>query len=397
MILLLETKYAQAHDEDGTYLPLAPREANYAAILTQTDTPLSKYVDREINTYIRDVACAIGTNNEDSPEAIIKLVNHPKVDSVLALQYTLQQKHVFSGFENLPTYLWTEMVYNEKISTTWPNLISLAGVDGLDENKLIEFLDRPSTYQALSANKIPLSDETRERTQTLSWLIISSTALSTEAFQALGRSISYTYKTFPESLPDDRKLILAKAGIISLNDQSFVATQSSPELRTMLIEQKFYTYRAAVDQYPLDPEIKSLLLASNLLPVNKYLLISRITLDELNANASLARRVGQLLGEERLEDKTFDLGLATHCLATNPNPTERVNILYNFVDLLSSAEIIQALSVLDAPYSDLAKKRKRPKFSATARNKQFAASLVKRKVISSVTSDGDHIRLNTYC
>jgi len=165
----------------------------------------------------------------------------------------------------------------------------------------------------------------------------------------------------------------------------------------MLIEQKFYTYRAAVDQYPLDPEIKSLLLASNLLPVNKYLLISRITLDELNANASLARRVGQLLGEERLEDKTFDLGLATHCLATNPNPTERVNILYNFVDLLSSAEIIQALSVLDAPYSDLAKKRKRPKFSATARNKQFAASLVKRKVISSVTSDGDHIRLNTYC
>lgn len=396
VILLLETKYAQAHNEDETYLPLAPREANYAAILTQTDTPLSKYVDREINTYIRYVACAIGTNNEDSPEAIIKLVNHPKVDAVLALQYTLQQKHVFSGFENLPTYLWTEMVYNEKIFTTWPNLISLAGVDGLDENKLIEFLDRPSTYQALSVEKIPLSEETRERTQTLSWLIISSTALSTEAFQALGRSISYTYKTFPENLPDDRKLILAKAGIISLNDQSFVATQSSPELRTMLIEQKFYTYRAAVDQYPLDPEIKSLLLASNLLPANKYLLISRITLDELNANASLTRRVGQLLGHERLEDKTFDLGLVTYCLATNPNQTERVNILYNFVDLLPITEVIQALSGLDAPYSDLAKKRKRPKFNATARNKQFAASLVKRKIISSVTSDGDLIRLNTY-
>ncbi|MCQ2991865.1 hypothetical protein NLO72_21910 [Pseudomonas tremae] len=396
VILLLETKFTQALDDDETYLPLASRKANYAAILTQTDTPLSKYVDREINTYIRDVACALGTNSEEPPEVIIKLVNHPKVDAVLALQYTLQQKHVFSGFEELPTYLWTEMVYNEKISTTWPNLISLIGLDELDENKLIEFLGRPSTYQMLSADKIPLSDETSETTRTLSWLIISSTALNTEAYQALCNSISYYYKTFPDNLPGDRKLILAKSGIVNLNDQSFAATQSSLELRAMLIQQKFYAYKTAVDQYPLDDESKSLLLASNLSSANKYFLTSRITLEELNTNTSLARIVGQLLGDERLEDKNFDLGLVTHCLTTNPNQTERVNILYNFVDLLPITEVVQVLSGLDAPYSDLAKKRKRPKFKATVRNKQFGASLVKRTIISSVTSDGDHIRLNTY-
>ncbi|QKJ33668.1 hypothetical protein [Pseudomonas sp. MPDS] len=368
--------------------------SNYTAISTFGSAPLKAYVDREINTYLRDVACAIEANVQESPQAILSLVNHPKVDEGLAIQFTLQQDHIFSTFDGLPAYLWNDLVYSEHIAITWDNILCFQTLEGLDEELLNEVLNRETVFRTLSENKIP--QLSADQTDNLSRFIISNATINDASYQHLCRSVPYNYASFPDDIPEERRLILVNLGIVRLNEKSFAATETSTTLRIALIIQNFGSYKSCIDQYPLSPELKALLLASNLPLDQKCFLLKSLTMDELNSSASLTQRAGNLLGREDLSDRTFDISTISHCLTHSKETSKRKDILYNFVDILSIEIIIEVLSGLDYPYSDLSQSKKRPKLEGTERNRRFAESLDRRDIISSIKEEGSFIRLHTY-
>jgi hypothetical protein len=372
------------------------KRANYTAILTFGSEPLNSYIDRNINTYVRSVACAIDSNDSESSDAIIRLLNHSEIDYDLAIQFALKQDHAFATFDGLPVYLWDELLHNEKINVTWPNILKFYALDDSDKDRLNEILKRDTVYLALSKQKVPITKGGEDLVKSLCWFLISNQALDEASFTALCKSVPYHYQSFPEGLPEELSLILIALEVVKLNEKSFNDTQNSVPLRTKLIEKNFLTYTVAMDKYPLSQEIKTLLLTSALSMAQKCFILGHITVDELNANAALARRAGQLLGREDLTDKDFDLATVSHCLANAPEMSERKDILFNFVDILPETEIISAISTLASPFSDLAKRGMRPKLENTERNRRFAKSLVDRKIISSQKPNGDHIRLNTY-
>lgn len=373
-----------------------PEKSNYTAISNFGSACLKAYIDREINNYLRDVACALEGNVQESPQAILSLVNHPKVDESLAIQFVLQQDHVFSTFDGLPTYLWDDLVYDEHIAMTWVNILCFHAVEGLNEDRLNEVLNRENVFQTLSEKKIPLLNDGSEQTKNLSWFIISNTVLSDKSYRHLCKSIPFNYVSFPSDLPEERLLVLADLLIVRLNEKSFAMTEASTVLRKALIIKSFEIYKNGIKQYPLSPEIKGLLLASALPLEQKCYLLSNLTVDELNADASLVQYAGQVLGREDLNERAFDLSLISYCLTHVKDKAKRKDILYNFIDILSAEEILGALSGLDYPYSDLSQRKKRPKLEKTERNRRFAESLDRRDIISSIKDEGPFIRLNTY-
>ncbi|PCM47370.1 hypothetical protein CP335_22590 [Pseudomonas fluorescens] len=370
--------------------------ANYTAILESGSDSLKSYIDRNINSYVRDVACAIDSNNSESPNAIVRLLNHSEIDPDMAIKFALQQDHVFANFDDLPAYQWDELLYNEKVNVTWPNILRFYGLDDSDKDRLNEILGRNAVYQALSEQKIPITKGEEELVKSLCRFLISDHALSEVGFRALCKSVPYRYQSFPEGLPEEFSIILIDLEVIKLNDISFSETQSSASLRAKLIEKSFLAYTTAMDKYPLSQEVITLLLTSTLSMQQKCFILGHITVNDLSSNAELAKHVSQLLGREDLIDKDFDLGMISYCLANAPKTLERKNILYNFVDILPEAEIISAMLTLESPFADLAKRGMRPKLENTERNRRFAKSLVDRKIISSQKPNGDHIRLNTF-
>lgn len=373
-----------------------PEKSNYTAISTFGSASLKAYIDREINTYLRDVACAIEGNVQESPQAILSLVNHPKVDESLAVQFTLQQDHVFSNFDGLPTYLWDDLVHEGHIAMTWTNILCFHAIEGLNEDRLNEVLNREEVFQPLSEKKIPQLSNAPEQTKNLSWFIISNTVLSDTAYRHLCKSIPFHFVSFPSDLPEERLLVLTELLIVRLNETSFAMAEASTALRKTLIINNFEVYKSGTTQYPLSPEIKGLLLASALPLDSKCYLLSNLTVDELNADASLVQCAGQVLGREDLNGRTFDRSLISHCLIHVKEKSKRKDILYNFIDILPVEEILGALAGLDYPYSDLSQRKKRPKLEGTERNRRFAESLNRRDIISSMKDEGSFIRLNTY-
>lgn len=372
------------------------KRANYTAILKLGSQPLKSYIDRNINTYVRNVACAIDSNDSESPDTIIELLNHSEIDHELAIKFTLQQDHAFANFDGLPICLWGDLLYNEKVNVTWSNILKFYALSDSDKDRLNEILELDTVYLTLSEHKVPITSENEDIVKGLCWFLISNKTLDGTSYRALCKSVPYHYQSFPEGLTEELWLILIDLEIVRLNEKSFSETQNSVLLRTKLIEKNFLKYTASMDKYPLSQEVKTLLLTSALPIAQKCFILSHITIDELIANMALAVRAGQLLGHEDLTDKDFDLATVSHCLANAPEILERKDILYNFVDILPEAEIISAMSTLTSPFSDLAKPGMRPKLENTERNRSFAKSLVHRKIISSQKPNGEYIRLNTY-
>jgi len=401
-ISVANVKFLLAHDfvstpeyEEAT-TRYDPEKSNYTAISTFGSVYLKAYINSEINAYLHNVACAIEGNVQESSEAILKLVNHPEVDQDLAIQFTLQQDHVFSTFDGLPTYLWDDLVYEEHIAMTWLNILCFHAYEGFDEDRLNEVLDRENVFHTLSEKKIPELGGTSDQTKKMSCFIISNNVLSDTSYRHLCKSIPFHYESFPGDLSEERLLVLIDLFIVRLNDKSFAMTETSAELRKTLIIKNFETYKGGTSQYPLSPEIKALLLSSALPIDQKCYLLRKLTVDELNASASLTQCAGLMLGREDLNEIIFDLSVISHCLTHAKEKSERKNILYNFVDVLPIEEIIGTLSGLDHPYSDLSQRKKRPKLEATERNRRFAEALNRRNIISSMKDEGSYIRLNTY-
>lgn len=373
-----------------------PEKSNYTAIRTFGSAYLKAYIDRDINAYLRDVACAIEDNVQESPQAILDLVNHPGVDEGLAINFMLQQDHVFLTFDGLPTYLWGDLVYGEHIAMTWVNILCFYAGKGIDESRLNEVFNRENVFYSLSEKKIPQLGDGSEQTKNLSWFIISNLELSDTSYQHLCRSIPFNYASFPGDLPEERLLVLIDQLIVRLNEKSFAMTEASTVLRKALIIKNFGRYEGEKEKYPLSPEIKGLLLASALPLGQKCYLLRNLTADELNADDSLAQCAGQVLGREDLDERVFELFLISHCLSQAKEKSNRKDILYNFIDILPPEEILGALSRLDYPYFDLSQRKKRPKLEGTERNRRFAESLDRRGIISSIKDEGSFIRLNTY-
>jgi hypothetical protein len=393
--LLLAHFTTDSSHQGATHL-FDPDRANYTSILAFGSEPLKLNIDSNINTYLRDVACAMDGNTQESPDTLFKLANHPKINHSQVLKLILQQEHLFEKLDSLPTYLWDDMLYKDRVETTWTNILSFYGLGEYDESSFDEFLQRQVVYEKLSKEMIPAPKDDDKLAKALSWHIVSNETINDESFTALCRSIPFRYRTFPEDFPEHRSIILIDTGVVRLNEHSFNSASGSAPLLTKLIEQNFATYLGALDKYPLPLEVKSLLLASGLSLPQKSVVVSHLTIDQLFASAELTQRTAQIFGRQDLMDRVFQLTLVSYCLANTTETSTRIGILYNFVDILPPAEILSALATLNAPYSDIAKRGTRPRLENNERNKRFAKTLADRKIISSQKPDGEYIKLNTF-
>ncbi|MFL8992217.1 hypothetical protein Q8X48_28885 [Pseudomonas sp. QLc11A] len=371
------------------------RLSNYTAISLATDQTVNNYVWKNINSYLEDVALIMENNLEESKEAILKVVNHPEINQDLAIQYALRQSCIFESFTDIPEFMWGELLFNKKIIVEWKNILEYHRHEGTDLTRLSAFLNDDEVVNELTGALMPMADGDDEDGKALSRFVINNTDIDLSNFEKLCGCSRYAYLGFSTDLPLDRKLILARIGKISLNENSFAETSDSPLLKATLIKTHFASYTKQADKYPIDLDVKLELLALSS-ENNKAQIVKWMTLEELQASANATNKVARFLSAEGLNIDGYNREVVVHCLANGSLPRVAVDLLYNFIDILTNIEITGALSAAQEPYCQFVKANTRQKLFNTERNMEFVLKLVRRKIISSISDEGSFIRVNAY-
>ncbi|WP_435635521.1 hypothetical protein ACSC9U_08190 [Pseudomonas solani] len=388
--------FRQFRDEGGQ--EINPETANYSAIKASQDRYLQSYVKENIDTYLENVSLVMNDNVHESRESILEVLNRHGIDESLATRFALRQECVLEDFNAIPHQFWSSLLLNGKIEVNWGNILAYHSSESFEVNYegLSEMLGRPEVVDKLSGNKISLIAEEKERRVSLSRFIINNEDISLLAYNALSRCVPYIFNGFPESLPVERRIILANNGVVSLNANSFSTASADASLVAALVKKNFNSYMLDSDKYILSVSAKIALLASSLSYDGAKFIIGKLTVEELAVSQELTEIVGQLLAAPNVVGIDFDLSIVIRCLAGAEAHSVRRNILYNFVDRLTNDQVVNALNLLPEPECLFVKKNNRPRLERTERNMIFANKLVARKIVSSISEESGYIRVNTF-
>ncbi|MFJ4256407.1 hypothetical protein ACIP01_05520 [Pseudomonas monteilii] len=380
--------------KDNTDKKTDPRLANFTAISSATNDTIYNYIWENIDDYLKNVAIALQDNTEETEQSILKIANHPDLDTVLALEYISRQNHTFESFENIPKTMQEELLFCGKILITWENILQYHRSEAPDLSRLSHLLNQESVVTKLVNSKIPKTENEDTDGKALCWFIISNISISISNFEKLCKCVQYFYIGFPSDMPAERKLLLAQIGKIELNEKTFAAA-TDPLLAATLINSNLPSYLKHLEKYPANIETKLTLL--HLSPdKNRATIVKLITLEELQADVAATNQVAKYLSTENLTINEYKNEVVSHCLTHSSDNSAKLDILYNFIDLLSNEEIKEALSASQEPYCQFVKANTRQKLPNTEKHRSFAKKLVAREIISSTTQDGAYIRINAY-
>lgn len=381
------------HFEGGRTIDF--RLANYTAISMASNQSVNEYVWANIDSYLEEVALLIESNIDESKEAILEIANHPDVDRDLAVQFMLRQKYVFESFDGIPEPIWGELLFNKKIIIEWGNILEYHRLEGADLNRLSELLDKDEVVNALEGNLIPRVDDEDEGGKALSSFVLNNVDIEISRFEKLCGCSRYTYNKFFKDIPLNRKLVLARIGKISLNEESFADAADSVVLKATLIKTHFDSYKKQLDRYPVDIAVK-LALLDLLSGPEKAQVVKWIRLEELQVSEAATNKVSLFLSSESSAVEGYSREVLAHCLAMGAVQSVAVELLYKFIDVLTNGEVIEALRAAPDPYCQFVKANTRQKLPSTDRNTAFVQKLKDRKIVSSVSTEGSVIRVNAY-
>lgn len=376
---------------------LDPRKSNYTAISAAQDRTIKAYIYDNIDTYLEDVGLAIDSNTEESKDSILEILNHPEADPDLATQFALKQSYIFENLKDAPDYIWRDLLFSAKVVINWANILTYFLYENSDHDRLNEMLDRDEVVNKLVGTEIPMSSQSGDDdSRALSLFIIQNTNIDISNYTKLIACSPYIYKNFPSGNPQDRNLSLARLGKVSFNEESFASTASSSELRAALIQRHISKYLPQAEKYPLDIAAKLILLKSLTGSTEKASIFKMIKLDELQSGENVVPQVSRYLATRSLDTENHNRDLVAYCLANCSLSELVIEILYNFIDLLSDQEITSALRASPEPYCQFIKANTRQKLDRTDRNLDFVRKLDRRNIVSSISEENDTIRVNAY-
>ncbi|WP_139317802.1 hypothetical protein [Pseudomonas sp. PA1(2017)] len=375
--------------------PIDSGRANYTAIKAHASSPLLKYVDSNIDYYLEEVALALEENVSESEQSILEIMNHPNVDSDLATQFALKQNHIFNNFSNIPDYMWGALFFNGHIDMNWDNVLNYFSHEEAEHDRLIEHLGSDDVATDLSKSKIPTQAGDRSILNSLCWLIISNASISRSSLEKLCASVPLHYKNFPDSQSIERRIILANCKVVRLNGESFSSASESIALRAALIRNNFELFLEETEIYPVGIDVKILVLSA-LNENQKCALVKKISLEEIQSDASALRGVATFFSHPTIVVEDFNMEIVRYCLSKVAVDGVGMGILMNFVSNFSDEEIVAVLKAAPEPYCNFVKPNVRQKIERSERHLGFVRELDRRGIVSSITDDKITIRVNTY-
>ena len=370
-----------------------PSRANLTAILELENQHLTDYLEKNISDYVDNVFLILPENTEEDVEVIKRLTNDSNLDVEQKIAIIEKQEFLADTFEGFPEGLWVNLLVAEKVSVSWSNVCSCLAMDRAAE--INEFMSRPEILEDLPKEKIVIDLLGKDKALTLSRFIIGNQDLEDAVYQTYITCIPYVYNSLPDGLSTEKYVLAINARKVALNTTTYSETHATPKLLAPLIGNNIDCYFEAPDDYPIDNEVRALLLLEGIADSSKVKICKGIEVDGSDSSKELYSLACSLLADQEADCSGFQKQLLLLFMENGNTVNDSVSLLIRCLTMLEESEAMSVLEKLPEPYSEIASYGKRPRLPVTAMDRHLANALCDQGFISTSKEADDHIRINT--
>lgn len=393
MLELILKQYSEGFSEDKF------GKSNYTLIKESSCNFLISYLEKNINTYINNIFFLIETNNAESEESIISLLNNPNIsdedrDKIIDKQNT--QILEIQKIED--TSLLKNLFEESKVIATWVNVISYYKYrEESFDDILTDYLNISTNYFNLSGEIIELRDEESEYIEEFTKNILLNDSLSDTSYLELITSTTFMWgKLEFESLSKEKVNGLVTNELLLLNSFNIEKLKIYfSNLHIKLIEINIKSFMENINDFELDnSDILKILKSELINKTNKIIIFERfIDLDLLIKEQETIDLVSSFVVELPYDDlnKKNVLVLIKYTSSVITK-VELLNLYFDSICVtITDARLI--LTSYPKPYNQIMKKRKRPTLESNYFNIELVKKLKEKKFISSFEANDVEINV----
>lgn len=375
---------------------LNPEKANYTSILAAGSRTLNEYIEQNLEDYIKKVLLDLPDNSEESEEAVKALINHDLISNELKRDIISKESCVFKTFDGIPQDLWSHVLFEEKIAISWKNISKYYSYEDGDDTVVTNLLGRQHIVSALSNMDFSKSEIGEDDSKSLSSFVLHNDEIKDSDYRKLIRRLPYKYVSFPTNISNNKIEILADEGMVTLTEMSFTHAVSDTQLAATLIRKNINRYIDDKEAYPINDEVRELLLSSDIGDKNKLNICHDIEPSSAIKSKNLSSLISDLLLSNETNCSEFDDTVLSSAIINARTPADSIRLLTKCLSTWDEHKTMATLAELPEPFSEISMYGKRPKLDNTEINLAFARLLDTRGFISSAEVENNLIKINTF-
>jgi len=371
MIELITSRYSQNKFD----LELL-KTASYTTIKNSGASKLIKYIDSNIEFYIKTVFLKLENNCKESEEIIIELVNDNYEDfgPELTIEIIDKNQTPIQDISKIThTELWTTFFQEDKIAVSWDNLLYYFKEKKSFDDVLANYLKNNYIQLGVEQMNPDFDEENPNLVQNFSEDLINKTSI--EILNSLSENTLTTYvysdgEAIFSGLPIDKMKILIKKKIIllSLENYSFIENEFT-DLLLIFLETNSDKFIEEVGTYELDNSIMSKLVDSKVFTQEqKMMVIDHIPETVLMEDKVISNKVCNLLANSR--KTTVSINLLRELLTQSQSTEDKIRLFNIYQNDIDDSELKSIIQILGYPYSEIIE-GKHPKIENNEYNREF--------------------------
>lgn len=219
------------------------RHRSFSVIITDRESALCKYVEKEIGTYIVSMLEYCDSRITDDEGAVIELLNHPGIAIEQKRQYIDRLCTKITALSDVNDHsLWKAMLDAEMAIFSEHNLVAYWAETNDIDNSLVNYINGFADPINMRAAIQGYDDSDQSN---LFEQIVESKGIRNDKYIQILASMNRHYaKNFSiTGVPDDKMLLLIENGIIRMATESLKSIRANyPKVRYQFIKKNFSKY-----------------------------------------------------------------------------------------------------------------------------------------------------------
>lgn len=397
MIELITSRYSQNKFD----LELL-KTANYTTIKNSGASKLVKYIDSNIEFYIKEVFLKLENNCRESEEIIIELLNDNYEDfgPELTIEIINKNQTPIQDISKI-TYseLWGTLLQKGKIDVSWENLLYYFEEFKIFNTILIGYIE--VNYINLGVNNINLQFKTEVKLLVQDFcteLIKSEISLNVFILLIKENIVPFTYpdgKDFFSEISNDKMKVLIQNKKITFSTENYdFINDSFTDLLLIYLETNSNKFIDEVGTYEFNSSIVSKLIDSRVFTSEqKMIVMDHIPETVFMENNDISNKVCSLLATNRKIE--VSINLLRDLFTRNHSKEDKIRLFNIYQNDIDDSELKSIIQILGNPYSEIIE-GKHPKFENNEYNREFINQRKKDFITKSDFIDnGKFIRVHT--
>jgi hypothetical protein len=370
-------------------------QLSYSGIQKSSRQDVLKYIDANIQIYIKEVLLKVSIK-EETEQGLLDLLKIKDVSMELKQAIISESPVIFTDITKLEHKIQPMLLNFKKIDATWFNVIAYSKVRSTFDSELVNFLNNSEVLDKLSNQNISgASNADSDIEMYMSEQIIKNLDLTETSFKALTSCIN-EFNYFPiDSLPEERVKTMIIKGVLTLSIDNFESIKDSfKNMLQLYLEENIIEFTDHMDNFNLEhDDVVQLFDSDRISESHKLRLVSALNVNTLSKEDRVfAEGLSSFILENNME---LSIDLFDWLISTDMHIDKKLMLISKKIDELDFTDITKVLSKLGKPYAEISKSGKRPQIKNNEVNQVFVKALAEKSYISSFSKKQKSIQINT--